>query len=235
VKETGSVGRPHFDDDSAQGYVTVDVDPGRDFGSETIFVTKESAAIGLLSLFVNQVVGRISLKEKGLDGIFESLACLDVVYDSSSPIFDVKDVYGQTVLSRDGSGTENVDAGHGKGPGDFLKDSLAVTGYDVHDREGSPKVVSPTYDRSFRILSVFLKAVNHVDVESNFLLPGVGKITDGDLFEVVEDFFLGDPLNLHIPISVLQGAWVFSGVLAFQNSEGVGEELSMELLLVVVP
>jgi hypothetical protein len=57
VKETLSVGRPDFDDDSAQGYVTVDVDSGRDFGSETIFVTKESAAIGLLSLFVNQVTG----------------------------------------------------------------------------------------------------------------------------------------------------------------------------------
>jgi len=170
-----------------------------------------------------------------LNGVFELLSCLDVVYDSSLPVFDVKDVDGQAVLSRDGPGSENVDAGHGKGSGDFLKDSLPVTGDDVHDREGSPEIVSPTYDRRFGILSVFLKAVNHVDVEGNLLLAGVGKITDGDLFEMVKDFFLGNPFHVHVLVGVFQSAWVFSCVLAFQDCEGVGEELRMKFLLVVVP
>ncbi len=99
-----------------------------------------------------------------MNALFESLACLCVVYDPTIPVFDVKDVDGQSVLPSDGSGSENVDARYSKGSGDFLEDSLPVTSYDVYDRKGSSEIVSPTYDRNFGIAFVLLKAVNHVDV-----------------------------------------------------------------------
>ena len=170
-----------------------------------------------------------------MNALFESIACLCVAYDPSVPVFDVKDVDGQSVLSRDGSGSENVDAGHGKGPGDFLEDSLPVSGYDVYDRKGSSEIVSPTYDRNFGIAFVLLKAVNHVDVQGDFLFAGVGKIPDWNLLEMLVDFFLGNSFHFHVLVGVFQGTWVFSGVFAFQDGKGVGKQLRMQFLLVVVP
>ena len=88
-----------------------------------------------------------------------------------------KSADGQSVLPRDGSGSENIDAVTAKALR-LSRRFLLVSGYDVYDRKGSSEIVSPTYDRNFGIAFVLLKAVNHVDMQGDFL-AGVGLYRTG--------------------------------------------------------
>ena len=121
VKKSDPVGGPYFDDYSSQGYVSVNADPGRDFGPDPLLIAKESVTIGFLSFFGNQIVGRISFNKEGMNGIFESLACLGIAYDASVSVFDVKDIDGQSVFSRDGSAPRMLMPVTAKAPETFSK------------------------------------------------------------------------------------------------------------------
>ena len=54
------------------------------FWPRALFIAKEPVAIGFLAFFGNQIVGHF-LNKKGMNALFESLACLCVAYDPPFP------------------------------------------------------------------------------------------------------------------------------------------------------